>query len=62
MFFYIQHLLIMFLWGYLYGALIKVVLIGKDAIEQYLRTTSNEFVHIIDISGELEGIGTCIQT
>ena len=40
----------------------KVVLIGKDAIEQYLRTTSNEFVHIIDISGELEGIGTCIQT
>ena len=40
----------------------KVVLIGKDAIEQYLLTTSNEFVHIIYTSGELEGIGTCIQT
>ena len=62
MFFYIQHLLIMFLWGYLYGALMKVVLIGKDAIEQYLRTTPNEFVHIIDNIRELEGIGTCIQT
>ena len=29
----------------------KVVLIGKDAIVQYLRTASNEFVHIIDIGG-----------
>ena len=29
----------------------KVVLIGKDAIEQYLRTPSNKFVHIIDIGG-----------
>ena len=40
----------------------KVVLIGKDAIEQYLRNTPNEFVHIIDNIRELEGIGTCTQT
>lgn len=29
----------------------KFVLIGKDAIVQYLRTASNKFVHIIDIGG-----------
>ena len=51
MFFYIQRLLIMFLLGYLYDVLMKVVLIGKDAIVQYLRTASIEFVPIINTGG-----------